>query len=237
MGTGEKPEKPYACSQCDYRARQKDQVKTHVIAKHTSERPFSCDNCGKTFKQKLHLDMHQINLSSCERYLRTKPTPTPVREESAPILCKTCGFTSEKLCRAICGVLDGSPGRLEQSNSKTEVIKADQVESLSNSNVESETDITVETVQFACQTCHFNIKINSGMKKWDKDKYLNPCIRCGNMNATVPKVKLEQEPIEIGEIKTEPAEVMLETSEITVENVKLEPLEDPLLTCIGVPSF
>ncbi|XP_048002642.1 gastrula zinc finger protein XlCGF57.1-like [Leguminivora glycinivorella] len=50
-------DKPFWCTQCDYKCRRKDQLRSHLII-HTDEKPFSCSYCDYKCRRKAHLKSH-----------------------------------------------------------------------------------------------------------------------------------------------------------------------------------
>lgn len=51
-------EKPFKCSFCDHRAREKSAVIKHVRSIHTLEAPYKCKYCDQTFKVQSNLARH-----------------------------------------------------------------------------------------------------------------------------------------------------------------------------------
>lgn len=54
-------EKPFTCEYCGVKFRQKDGLKRHVAAKHTTQRTkqHMCDLCGKILLSKYSLNVHR----------------------------------------------------------------------------------------------------------------------------------------------------------------------------------
>ncbi|RXG68537.1 Protein krueppel [Armadillidium vulgare] len=46
------------CSLCIYSSNSKQNVRNHIMFKHTGERPFMCEVCHKRFTLKQHLRLH-----------------------------------------------------------------------------------------------------------------------------------------------------------------------------------
>ncbi|XP_053289850.1 zinc finger protein 771 isoform X5 [Pleuronectes platessa] len=93
--------KPFSCSECGTRFRQKSALTKHMMT-HTGERPFSCSECGSRFRQKSALTKHMMThtgeklfcCSECgTRFSRksvlTKHMMTHTGEK--PLSCSECG--------------------------------------------------------------------------------------------------------------------------------------------------
>lgn len=64
----------YACSQCEYKNKNKYELKIHITRKHTDDYNFSCIKCNKKFKVKGDLTNH-MRFSHREQ----------------PVICDVCG--------------------------------------------------------------------------------------------------------------------------------------------------
>ena len=70
-------EKPFSCSNCDYKCSYPSAMKTHERI-HTGDKPFSCSKCDKAFKQESNLRRHErihtgekpFNCSKCDKTFR-----------------------------------------------------------------------------------------------------------------------------------------------------------------------
>lgn len=76
-------EKPYECTQCGMKFRQKDGLKRHENAKHTNKptTPYPCDVCGKILQSKYSLKFHMekhtakretLKCDLCEKILHSE---------------------------------------------------------------------------------------------------------------------------------------------------------------------
>lgn len=59
--------KPFGCTVCEKRFRQKNHLADHVCM-HTGEQPFTCSQCSKTFAIKRYLRLH-VKMHSDEKTL------------------------------------------------------------------------------------------------------------------------------------------------------------------------
>ena len=72
-------EKPFGCTKCDRRFREKGKMNSHMLM-HTGERPFPCPLCGKSYREsrtlKAHLMTHSgekpFGCTECDRRFRQK---------------------------------------------------------------------------------------------------------------------------------------------------------------------
>ena len=51
-------ERPFACDQCEYRARQKSQIKKHKLTHTPREKTFCCEKCDRRYTSKSALAVH-----------------------------------------------------------------------------------------------------------------------------------------------------------------------------------
>ena len=72
-----RPHRKYECIQCDYVAKTRGVLKTHISNRHPPPEGFTCESCGQIFR----------NQASLQRHIRTAHRP---QEEHQ---CSECGAT------------------------------------------------------------------------------------------------------------------------------------------------
>ena len=70
--------RPYACSECDYRATTNDSLQRHFAFKHSEEKPYKCTKCEFRTKTKGNLQIHQQKHS-----------------ENRPFACTDCDYKAK----------------------------------------------------------------------------------------------------------------------------------------------
>ena len=75
-------ERHYKCSDCDYSATRKHNLKLHVQAKHTLEKPFQCNEC----------DYSTVHAGNLKLHVQAKHTL------EKPFHCNECDFSTVKAC-------------------------------------------------------------------------------------------------------------------------------------------
>lgn len=68
-------DKPYQCTQCDYKTRWRRNLSNHAKLRHSDIRKFTCNICNRAFKRKTDLKHHMIWHS-----------------DDKPLQCDICGF-------------------------------------------------------------------------------------------------------------------------------------------------
>lgn len=71
-------ERPFPCSICKKRFRQKQHMITHISTVHANNRPYTCPNCKKCFKEKGTMTKH----IQYTHLLKTRPLKCPKCQHS-----------------------------------------------------------------------------------------------------------------------------------------------------------
>lgn len=67
--------KLYRCSECDYQSTYSNNIKTHMMFKHTGERPFGCQLCPHRTVTRQNMKVHM--LTHCPEGINTVHVPNP----------------------------------------------------------------------------------------------------------------------------------------------------------------
>ncbi|XP_071113339.1 zinc finger protein 888-like [Haliotis cracherodii] len=94
--------KPFKCSLCDARFKERWYISVHIDVVHSDERPFLCTVCGKAFKTNFVLQAHsavhmeaeavRTECKVCQKMVRRTSMSTHMKSHGEKeFLCNTCG--------------------------------------------------------------------------------------------------------------------------------------------------
>ena len=99
-------DKPFSCTECEFRCNKKKNLSSHMKQVHSDERPFSCLKCQYSYKSKstltrhmkhVHCDEKPFSCTQCQYSCKTKSSLTQhmkqVHSDERPFSCPECQFS------------------------------------------------------------------------------------------------------------------------------------------------